>query len=257
MMTDKFSNIVRDIEKMANLKLAASSEKQITNREAPQSYAKSLIGGIDPTGLITFNTAMNEPYTARRGWHRALGTLGGFVGGATLIPAIVGGASNLFLNRGRFKGLSGALKAFGSGAVSPFTSAYGGYKTLKTLDPKRKLNTDFVSELLGNLSDAGYVKPVMRDAINKAALPFKTIGIPGHNPTVVDLTQHFPVFGDIRDVIASNTYNTIGAIGTSGALGGMAAYGQYSSGTEAGDRIRQLKHNIIRGKSNGLKGQTN
>lgn len=251
MMSNYLSNIIYDIEKAANIKLAASSNQQNT-REVPQSYGKSLIGGIDPTGLITFDTAMNEPYTARRGTHKTLGALGGFIGGATLIPAAVGGVSNLLLNKGRFKGLGGALRTFGAGMTTPFTSAYGGYKALNMLNPERKLSPNFMSELISNLTSAGYIKPGASKGIDKMLLPFKTMNIPDNIPTVGGFMQHFPMFGDIRDVLASNTYNTIGAIGTSGALGGMAAYGQYSSGTEAGDRIRQLKLNIARNKNNEL-----
>lgn len=72
-------------------------EKQAKETSALRDFA----GGLDPTGVTTFNNAMQNDKNHAR--HKAVGNIGGFVGGAALgaaVPAAIGfGASKALKGR--------------------------------------------------------------------------------------------------------------------------------------------------------------
>jgi predicted DNA-binding WGR domain protein len=96
-----------------------------------RSPLKDFLAGVDPSGSKTFQYGMADAGNDNR-FRRAIGTTGGILGGATVVPAavssVIGGARAA--KGGPRAALMGALK----GAYSPFSTLYLGLKSSKGLD---------------------------------------------------------------------------------------------------------------------------
>ena len=94
------------------------------------SMLKDFAAGVDPTGTITFDIAMRNK--KRHHLHKTVGAIGGFIGGATLIP---GAISALAIGVPRYlsSGQGRSLKMITSSALKPYKLLYHGAKGRKEL----------------------------------------------------------------------------------------------------------------------------
>ena len=93
-------------------------------------YFGAFAAGFEPTGYFTFRQSQDASDAARRPWLRAAGVAGGTLGGAMLLPALVGGAMGL----GKRRALGGTLRAFAQGAARPYRELYHAQRYLRGVD---------------------------------------------------------------------------------------------------------------------------
>lgn len=112
----------------------------IKEAQAPRrSLGRDFLAGIDPTGGATFQYGMKDVETGRRGagLRRAVGTAGGVVGGAVIVPSaisgLIGGVKGLKGGKSLGGRLLGAGRGFLSGAVAPFQKIYHATRAKKAL----------------------------------------------------------------------------------------------------------------------------
>jgi len=121
-----------DMQKEAQLNLEKIVEEafidELQKIAKDSSYVKDFVYGVDPTGVRTFKAGLNNK--KNHGWHRAVGTVGGTIGGAAITTA----ASGL--------GAMGLGKAIGVKNKALGEMIYkGGKSALKLFNPKRTLKT--------------------------------------------------------------------------------------------------------------------
>ena len=104
-------------------------------KAAESNYMKDFAGGVDPTGIYTFNSAKRNALaeSKKHRQHKAVATAGGVAGGIAVTTPIVSGTMGAIS-----KGMStpGGIRArlgtagqgFISGAQKPFKDVYHGLK---------------------------------------------------------------------------------------------------------------------------------
>lgn len=202
-------------------------------KAAESSFVKDFMGGVDPTGLYTFNSAKRNAQKdisgKRHDAHRAVATAGGVIGGGALLaPAISGTIDAIrggFSTKGGIrKRLLGAGKGFISGFKEPFQQirhGIGGGRNLRK----------------GNLSGAAENIKYFANQHTDAA---KSLGL---NPSQ-RVGEH--LFGKVdrsalADKMTTEGYKGLSSLGMSGGISGAAAYLQYGGGRSTGDEIRKLR----------------
>jgi hypothetical protein len=97
-----------------------------------RSILKDFAAGVDPTGTRTLEYGMQDAGERGSGLRRAAGTVGGLIGGATVVPAgvsaLIEGAKGLASG-----GVRGGLKGFATGTYKPFTQLYRAIRGTGTL----------------------------------------------------------------------------------------------------------------------------
>lgn len=97
-----------------------------------RSLLKDFAAGVDPTGTRSLEYGIQDAGAPGSGVRRALGTAGGLVGGATVVPAaisgLVEGAKGIASG-----GIKGGLKGFARGTYKPFTQLYRAARSTRTL----------------------------------------------------------------------------------------------------------------------------
>lgn len=118
-----------------------------TSNMKPSSYTQDFVAGIDPFGAWTNEFGMKAqraglPEKVHRR-KKAMGTVGGLIGGATVVPSIIYGlveaGKGFALTPGHIgRRIAGAGKAGWKGAQFPLRAVYSGTKTLKFLERAAK-----------------------------------------------------------------------------------------------------------------------
>lgn len=205
-----------------------------------RSYLKDFAAGVDPTGTSTFQYGMRD---AKR-WgsaskaRQAVNTLGGVVGGATVIPAAVGGVVGAFRGAAAAPGgpkakLVAAGKGLATGALSPFRSIHRGLKAssaLKAAETGAKLSP----EQLGHLGKfMSHELPIKGNVIGDIATPSRIqTALSGMPPAAV---------AKLRKRLGGEIASGVGALGLSGAVSGGSAFLQYGKGGKTQESVnRQL-----------------
>ena len=146
--------------------LQATMEKTAEDpKPHTESFMRALIGGIDPTGLTTFDVGMKEEDRSRDLLHNFLGILGGGIGGAALIPAATGAMFGIGSNLKRLRGIQGMApkaKMLASsaweGATLPFTAMKAYWDAGKRIDQSiasKKITGDDIEYIMERLGVPG------------------------------------------------------------------------------------------------------
>lgn len=197
----------------------------------PRSHFYDFLAGVDPTGTKTFQYGMEDAGKGQASpVRRVVGTSGGVLGGAAVIPGavggLVGGTKGLLMGRGGLRGrLLGAAKGLLSGAKKPYTSLYRGIKARRALGAHqagKKLTARqgehirrFVKEQLPeSVSRAGNIHPRMVQQTLNQLSPKQLSKV------------HRELGGELGAGAA--------ALGLSGAISGGSAYAQYGKGVTTG-----------------------
>lgn len=226
--------MTEDVCKLASIKIAETD--YITDNVSP-SYISSLLGGLDPSGLVTFDTALSEHDPSRRPTHKMLSSLGGVLGGMALIPSAVGAGVAPILGRKKIDGLKSLGKLMWAGAKAPFKRVASGTKLTRLLG-KNKLESADLAEAQRLAQSMGYMSkgtPNIFERIKGSVIGDAFDSVISPAASYLSKNQR----NEIRRMLFADTLSTGGAIGTGGLIGGSAALGQFSSGSKAGDRIRK------------------
>lgn len=257
--------LANDIAARATTKLAASP-----------SYLNSALGGLDPTGLITFGVGQQEEDRSRDKWHKLMGATAGTLGGAGLLPAIAGAGVSLYEDAGKIKNAPGArgkllaaLSSMGEGAISPFKSLYNWGRLSRNIGSKLetgKATPGDLAEIFGEASReiAGMDPGILNILAGKmdrnsvegtgimAALKRKGIDVTNAiNSRLWGAIKDSPINLDsigVRDPLqklqaqANRGIASMGAgIGLSAGVGGLSTLGQYNAGADSGEKLRELQ----------------
>jgi hypothetical protein len=110
-------------------------ELEKIGKEDSRSLFKDFLAGVDPTGGKTFQYSISDAPKSKseQNLRRAVGTVGGVIGGATLIPAVISG---LIEGAKGFSqgGLRGAAAGTFRGAYKPFAALIGAARSTKIID---------------------------------------------------------------------------------------------------------------------------
>ena len=260
-------------------KTAADSVKEMAEilKEARRIGVSDFLGGIDPTGGATFQYGMEdvEDPTQKAHGARALGTAGGLVGGAVVVPAsisglIEGGKGLVQTSGGLGKRLAGAGRGLVSGAMKPFKQVAGGIKARGVMDKVRREGTEALTEAdlatfknFGEmLPGAGLMKNLQGIDVDKAVAK-GTEALVDRMPSLLregvrsdisgavskapsELEQFRAVMGKmtpeqltaIDKHIGSQLTGGLTTLGTSGLIGGGSAALQYGKGQAAAQRYK-------------------
>lgn len=194
------------------------------------------MGGVDPTGTSTFQYGMQDAKNGGpSGVRRAVGAVGGVVGGAAVIPAAVGGTvgaiKGFAATRGGIgKRLIGAGSSMLSGAVKPYTSLYHGMRGKGALAAHRA-GRNLTKGQAGSLQKLvkGHVPLGASGGLN----PAETQGL-------LRRMSREQIEGAQRK-LTGEIAGGAGALGLSGAISGGSAYMQYGKGAKTQQSVnRQL-----------------
>ena len=209
--------------------------EQTKEASMPRSYWSDFAGGVDPTGTRTFQYGLEDARGGESsGARRAVGTAGGIVGGAAVVPGavggLVGGIKGFAMGRGGLgQKLISAGKGAVSGAKSPYSSLYRGFRANKAL----------AAQQAGKTLTPGQAKNVQS---------FVTQQIPGGLPKgVLDPSKVQTAMAAMnpkqlakaRQHMSGELAGGAGALGLSGLIGGGSAYAQYGKGSGIGSEIRR------------------
>lgn len=100
--------------------------------DEPPSYLSSFLAGVDPRGTWTLDLGRRTP-AKHYAPMQTLGTVGGFLGGAAVVPGIISGLAHAIptlLGRG---GLGAAAQAFGRGAIGPYKGLWNAVRARSAL----------------------------------------------------------------------------------------------------------------------------
>lgn len=199
---------------------------RMTNK---RTYMSDFLGGVDPTGTHTFQYGMHDAAAAGGGpsaARRAVGTAGGMLGGAAVLPAvtggIIGGVKGLTMGRGGLKQrLLSAGKGALSGAKDPYSRLYRGAKAQQAL------------KAYG--SGGGQISKSHAKNLDKFVRNVTPVELPGNvvNPKAIkeQLTKLNPEqMSEVRRHMGGDIAAGAGALGLSGAVSGLSAHQQYDKG---------------------------
>ncbi len=202
-----------------------------------RGYINDFLGGVDPTGTRTFQYGMEDArqHGQSSGLRRAIGTAGGVVGGAAVIPAAVGGTiggvKGFLMGRGGVRGrLVSAGKGFLSGAKKPYTQLYQGVKA----------NSALAAQQAGRKLTPGQANSLQRFA--KTQLPDSVTKGVGLRPKMVQrgISRMSPQqVAGVRRELGGEIGAGAAALGLSGAISGVSAHTQYGKGARTGTELRK------------------
>lgn len=193
---------------------------------AERSYLDDFTAGVDPTGTRTFQYGMDDAQTGRTSKVRqAIGTAGGLVGGATIVPAIVSGA--LEGAKGiRAGGLGTGLVRAIKGTYKPFQDLYRAGRGARSLGKAQA----------GKSISHGERANLRR--LSKGTDAEGAVGAATRSNEALQATAAHPqgrrALGKAREHLKSEVTDTGAAIGLSGALGAASAGLQYGKGGKVG-----------------------
>lgn len=207
--------------------------------EDPVSYYDSFIAGFDPTGTKTFDIAQRAQ---RHTGHTISGLVGGALGGATIVPAVVGAASKVITRRAGIKAAQGVggkldavVRALGAGAVSPFKELYDVERVNRSLGRVAKtgdrLHKPHVDALVGLINGA-YGKGGAGDDALRLIHELNDSATPALRSEAAST---------VRSVLGKQRRDLLIALGSSAALGSGSSALQYSQGVDVGNKMRALQ----------------
>lgn len=193
-----------------------------------RSYMDDFMGGVDPTGTKTFQYGMDD---AQRGTHsglrQAVGTAGGLVGGATIVPSVV--SSVLEGAKGyRGGGWRGALVGAARGTYKPFQDLYRAARGVRSLSRARAGKALSQGELTGLQRLAKSSGPEAGAAASRVTRSNEAMQGALRHPRGSEM------LGRAQEQLRSKVTDTGAAIGLSGALGAASAGMQYGKGGKVG-----------------------
>lgn len=201
----------------------------------PRSYWSDFAGGVDPTGTHTFQYGMEDARKGESsGLRRAVGTTGGILGGAAVVPAaaggLIGGLKGFAMGRGGIRQrLTSAGRGAFTGAKAPYSSLYRGIQANKALAARQAGKA---------------LTPRQAKNVHK----FVAQQVPGGLPKgVVDPSRVQSAMGmmnpqqlsEARRHMGGELAAGAGALGLSGLISGGSAYAQYGKGGNTGDTLRR------------------
>lgn len=178
-------------------------------RKRPSSM-KAFLHGVSPTGVGTFRLGLksHKRHAARL---QTLGITGGLIGGATVVPAILTGASGAIKGFAT-RGIKGILPGAAAGAISPYKAMYDlarAQRPLSVVRAGRKLTGTQTRRL-------------------KKVLDYIPVGEAIKSKGIVRTTS--AAARELQKHTRAGLAQTGFAISASGALGGLSAYKQFSLG---------------------------
>ncbi len=201
-----------------------------------RSYMSDFMGGVDPTGTSTFQYGLED---ARQGQHsgmrKAVGTAGGVVGGAAVLPGgiggLVGGIKGFALGKGGFKGrmMSAGRHAL-EGAKNPYTSLYRGVRA------RGALKAHQAGKTLSS-GQAGHLDKFVRGAVPQGVIPAGNL-----NPKMIQgaMNKMSPEqLGSAQRHLTGELAAGAGALGLSGVVSGGSAAMQYDKGGLTGQKMNR------------------
>jgi len=214
----------------------------------PRSHFYDFLAGIDPTGTKTFQYGMEDiehgKPSGARGASRAIGTVGGILGGAAVIPGavggVIGGTKGLLMGRGGWRGrLLGAARGLLSGAKKPYTSLYRGGQA------KRALGAHQAGKKLTK-QQAEHIRKFVKEQLPESVARAGNI-----HPSAIQqgLNRLSPSqLAKVHRELGSELGAGAASLGLSGAISGGSAYAQYGKGVTTGQRKKTntglLRHKI-------------
>ena len=161
------------IEKIAVMCKMASGKSKNKRKwgmsENGSSVLRDFVAGVEPTGTITFDSALhNKDHHAR---HKAINIVGGAIGGAAIIPGITS-AIALGIPRYISAGKGRSVKIISDAATKPYSMLYRGILAMremsaiakgKNVEPdniKRVLSDSSLSNIIKMNPDGGASRPL-------------------------------------------------------------------------------------------------
>ena len=207
--------------------------KGFEKRSSESSFLGDFAGGVDPTGIYTFNSAkrnaLAETKDSRHGAHRGVATLGGIIGGGAVVaPAISGlidAGSSLATSGGGWRGrLAGAAKGFVKGFKQPFLDIRhgigGGRNILRGNVEKATPSLKYFQESLGPAGS--HLDPRMVRQMPPGAQK------------------------ELGQRLYSEGGKGLSTLGLSGGIAGGSAFLQYGGGRDAGEELRASRMGRIK-----------
>jgi len=221
-----------DLIKLEQEKLAAIAAR--LREKTARSYVRDFVGGVDPTGGATFSYGVQDADATKREAlkRRTTSAVGGVVGGATVIPAALGGVVGAV--RGSRRGLRSAAAGFAKGTTEPFADLYHarrassglkGAASGKALSKKHIKSLDHLSG--GKMGDVG------------KHLADRASGDAGKR-----------VAAEAAEVVGDKYRDAMTGIGVSAGVGGVSAHLQYDKARQLGSHMTpEQRENFMKGKS--------
>lgn len=256
----------------------------ITKVAYNNSYLKDFAAGVDPFGLYT-NALGRDAEAARLSDEehrikRTLGTAGGFVGGAAILPSAISGLSGGLQGMSNARGGLGARLASGAagamdGAKKPFRAVIDGRRAIKGLSRVSEGGGEFTPQELKSLGFAvgnvpmgtvhrgtlqgvdaakNFAKNItlgdIKDHVSSVALSSmfrRGGGTGGHN--LLDTLKDKATQGAAKAAlpqVQSGVNTALGQLAMGGSVGAFGAHAQYEAGRQAerdtsiGARLKKL-----------------
>jgi hypothetical protein len=201
-----------------------------------RSLAKDFIAGADPTGIVTSRYGMDDVRSGRgrSSAAQAVGDVGGAIGGAIAIPAVIGGLIGAAKGGATAKGgvasrLVGVGRGAVSGAVGPYRNLFhavrGGHGLAATKAGKA-MTENQAKSLHALVKDA----PGLEDFAAKTA--------PSHVNRVVKRMSPEQL-ERARRVVRGEAVQGGTALGLSGVIGAASAHMQYGKGAETQESLNE------------------
>jgi len=217
------------------------------------SFARDLLAGVEPTGAITFDSALANKN--KHGMHKALNMAGGFIGGSAIIPGIISGLA-LGVPRYLGGGKGRSARFISDAVIKPYRVLYEGARAKKELGNIVKRNgnsTKFIERLMGHSSvnelksgmGSGNLSPATRakakdigrsaagDAFFHRGTAIDSATRQGREQLPDMLRQDPALAAEMKKTINTGLMGGVGMIGLSGATNSLSAMAQYNSGLKA------------------------
>jgi len=214
------------------------------------------LSGVDPTGAITFNQSIENRKRHKR--HIGVGMVGAFLGGSTLIPMGIYGATRGVAAAVGQRGFANKLKAIGREAIYPYKTLFKSISANRALkNIKNKMPSDKqlknLRDIMGNV-DLRDINNKAKDLMGKISLKDvgKTSGslknfLSGMNVYKNGKEQLVSILSDpnvnkaLRSSIRNAAIPAVAGIGLAGTINSLSTLAQYRSGQKAQKRIDEAK----------------
>lgn len=243
MRTEILRSFRQEYEKLARggagrLAIRAAKPAAAAGALGGAALAKDFLAGIDPFGIWTANygQAAEEAGISEEAHRlkRTVGTAGGIVGGAVVVPSVILGT----IEAGKSGVLEGAKtvpKAFARGAAEPIRGVYHGTKALSALS-----RLEAGKELTkGDVKALQFLKSrVPLGALEDAAHGLAGKAVPTDPAKITKMLAQAA-----RKPAKSALGSAIAQLSLGGVIGGYGAYSQYRRGREAEQGFqKRLRH---------------
>ena len=215
----------------------------LTKNGKDSSILQDFMAGVEPSGTITFGQGLKNK--SRHGIHKAVGAAGGFVGGATAIPAVIHGLIKGVPNAINMKGapFGKRIGAIGAAAIAPYRMIYHALKSKpelaalragKDIDPKN-LKKTLDSMPVGRIKKLFNIGNVGRAEIDgKIFVNSDYIFNNGIRKGMVgEMLKSDKTYNKIRSSINTNTTKGLSMLGMAGGINSLSAVAQYNSALKA------------------------